>query len=111
MIIFTNRLFQKNKKIIKKERKKHYFEKRFYSPTTRKYLFLVSTILCILTIFFSFSLTNIDFEYDSKKLEVKGQESIRTTELIQNKFNISTDPAIFYTYDRNEGLEDQQDVP
>ena len=64
--------------------------------------FIPSLLLIILTLLFVFNIKNIRFEYDSKKLEVKGQKSIETTEMIQKKFNISTDPAICYSYNREE---------
>lgn len=62
-------------------------------------------IVTLLTIIFFNKVKDIEFEYDSKKLEVRNQDSIKTTELIQKKFNVSTDPAIFFTENRDEEID------
>jgi predicted RND superfamily exporter protein len=68
----------------------------------KKALYISAICLAVATVALSFFLPNLSFEYNSRKLEVKGQKSIETTDMIQQKFNISTDPAIFYTYDREQ---------
>lgn len=101
LIILTNNIFTKKRKIKKTEEYKKIIKEN--SNNIMKSIILTASLfLMIFTIIFIFNLKNIEFEYNSKKLEVKGQTSIRTTEMIQEKFNISTDPAIFYTYSREE---------
>lgn len=102
LITIANKIFTKKMKI-KKNKEEYKKTDKDSSNNIMKLIILISSlILMILTIFFIFNLKNIEFEYNSKKLEVKGQISIRTTEMIQEKFNISTDPVIFYTYSREE---------
>ncbi len=99
LIILFNKLYKKEK-TTPVEKKVNVLNN---SNNILKFIIIgVSIILLTLTIIFIFNLRKIEFEYDSKKLEVKGQKSIITTELIQEKFNISTDPAIFYSYSREE---------
>ncbi|MBN2545400.1 MAG: MMPL family transporter [Spirochaetes bacterium] len=103
LIIFTNKIF-KTKNI--REQKLLNKDKSETSITTKKGLFYaVLVVILIITGILSYNIKNIKFEYNSKKLEVQGQESIKTTELIQKKFNISTDPAIFFTYDKKEEID------
>lgn len=102
LIVLTNR-FVKEKKIIKVNPTIKW--KKFYFNYIEKIIYSVTLPLIIITVILAFNIKDIDFEYNSKKLEVKGQESIRSTELIQQKFNVSTDPAIFYTYDRDEEID------
>lgn len=71
----------------------------------RKFVLLLSLVMVVVTASLAFKLKDLRFEYDSKKLEVRAQDSIAKTELIQERFNISTDPAIFYTYDRQEEID------
>ena len=56
----------------------------------------------IISIFLGFFAPGIKFEYSGEKLEVKDQRSIQVSKLIQEKFNTSTDPAVFFTFDREE---------
>ncbi len=104
LIILANNIF--NKIFSKKRKLKKIRNYKKIDNNTNNILKLIiissSLILIVLTIGFIYKFKNMEFEYDSKKLEVKGQSSIRTTEMIQEKFNISTDPAIFYTYTREE---------
>lgn len=99
LITLSNKFFTMQKAKEKKEQRVilNYSDKMF-----KRVIFSISIILFVVTVIFIFSLKNLRFEYNSKKLEVKGQRSIKTTEMIQEKFNISTDPAIFYTYSREE---------
>jgi|GEM_PF-6685450 len=105
LICFIDKYILKNKKQNIKKRSILSLDLNF--KLKRHYFFIISIILIIITFAGIGVLINkkIAFEYNSKKLEVKGQKSIRASELIQKKFNISTEPSIYYTYDRQEEID------
>ncbi len=59
-------------------------------------------VFLLLSVGAAFFVPKVHFEYDAKKLEVKGQQSLLIYNKIQKKFGTSTDPVIVYTYNRDE---------
>lgn len=59
-------------------------------------------VFLVLSVGAAFFVPKVHFEYDAKKLEVKGQQSLVIYNKIQKKFGTSTDPVIVYTYNRDE---------
>lgn len=102
LLIIIAKFSKKNKKVVLKKNIDLQRAEKSDDRSIKRIVIILSSVLVMLTIIFSFGIKNIHFEYDSKNLEVKNQDSIRVTELIQEKFNISTDPAVFYTFYRNE---------
>ena len=107
-------LFSKKKQsadageVVSLEERSRFSEKE--QKQSRFIIFLVSIMLLLFSTAGAYFLKNIRFEYNSKKLEVKGQQSIETSEMIQEKFNISTEPAIFYTSKRDEEIDFYQTI-
>jgi len=104
-IIFTDRFFKKSFKIGSNREKLKNFNSDTNLAIFSLFIIALFFLAILMTAIFSNRIKYIEFEYDSKKLEVKDQESIKTTELIQKKFNVSTDPAIYFTENRDEEMD------